>query len=143
MSVMVKIFKVDGINTGVLNKMIKKKVGDVWEYPITKPSGVRNVSLGWIEMKKSRMRIKRYFGGKMPWRLKNIRVGSGLCIKVNSGRVVQVPGEDEKYYKILVDDVSAQILKDAGFEVDDFGFWYVDKSIVLDVLEIQRRVWND
>jgi len=114
MAVMVKLLLTNdlAVSTGVLNKLIEKKIGDVWEYPIVKSCP-------------------------------KIRIGSGLCIKIVNANIVQKPKEDEEFFKIMIDDVSAEILRESGFDIDDFGFWYVRKDLVLDIFEDERRVWND
>lgn len=139
MAVMIKLYydKI-AVDTGRLNELVTEKLGDVWEYPIAVPSGVSPKRF-YVHLTK-KMKAWKTIGKR------NIRVGSAIVIKLPKAVVTERPRPDEEdgLWKIFVNDSkAATVLREAGFDVDLFDFWYVEDEAIIEVLEDRRRVWND
>lgn len=134
MSVFIKLdYRKFGIDSGKLSKLIVEKVGDVWEYPIVKKSGVKP-KMYYVYLTRKFKEWKKI--GKS-----NVRIGSGLVIVLPDAVITERPDTESPFWKIFVNNEKAEkILREAGFDVDIYGFWYVPDEWVFEIIE--RRVWK-
>lgn len=140
MTVLVKIDpKKVAVSTGILNKLIEKELGDVWEYKIAKSSGIRKVM---SIHRHGRKRVKVYFKGQL-WKGRNIVVGYGLALKLNNAVIIEKPNQYDKLKILVRDEEVVKILQKAGFNISDDGILVFDVSEIFDVLEWEdRRYWG-